>query len=234
MSDNQIPDAFTKDSVPRFCDVLESLRKGSFENWLRRQTYEWKMCITIWTPLVGFLGILVTQRHVWFPWPPLAVVLTLWAAIHIVWQMNLKKSNDIDIAKMRSLCNMHAPDKRTGILVFPNWSHILYVVITLGLITSVLYTNSVKRSGIAVLPEDVQKTLDSKYGPDLVARDKWIGEMLHAQLVITPMKTIPTHRDDTAADPAKRAADNSGDIPAATPNTTVERDARKSGARRSP
>jgi len=55
MIDDKIPEAFANDDVARFCEVLESLRKGSFENWLRRQTYEWKMSITIWTPLVAFL-----------------------------------------------------------------------------------------------------------------------------------------------------------------------------------
>ena len=235
MSDEQIPDVFRKDDVARFCDVLEKLRKGSFENWVRRQTYEWKMCITIWTPLVAFLGILLTQRHVWFPWPPLVALLMLWAVIHVVWQRNLKQSNDVDVRKMhryedkrRALCNVHVSYNRDGFLVFPNWSHVLYVVITIGLIVAVLYANSFKRSGITVLPEDVQKLLDSKFGFDLVERDKWIGDVLHTQLAMPQTKATPTQGGNAATDPARRAANVSVDLPSAqTPDARIHTDLQK-------
>ena len=50
-------------NVNEYCDTLEKLRNASYQHYLRRQTYEWKMCITIWTPLVAVIGVILTKSN---------------------------------------------------------------------------------------------------------------------------------------------------------------------------
>lgn len=148
-------------------ESLEILRKASSENLYNRQSYEWKMCITIWTPLVAFIGIALTYPHVWINNKYLYAAFLFLATVHILWQRNLVAANNKDASKileceqkMRVSLGLPESERPKGLLVFANWAHYLYIVITFGLIMVAIYVNDFKRNQIVLLPNDLKEWLE--------------------------------------------------------------------------
>ena len=176
-------------NVYEYCDTLEKLRNAAYEHYLRRQTYEWKMCITIWTPLVAIIGIILTKSHVSIEMFPLAITSFVILGIHIVWQRNLKKSNDLDLERdqkyadeIRELVGVEIKQERKGIGIFKGWSHYIYVFITAGLIVTSFYVNYIQRKQIIVLPNDVKVWLETKHLANIQDKEKYIMKKLREQI----------------------------------------------------
>lgn len=156
--------------IYEYCDTLEKLRNAFYQHFLRRQTYEWKMCITIWTPLVAIIGIILTKSNVHIEMFPLVIISIFILFIHILWQRNLKKSNDLDLERAREyekeiqkFVGMEIGQERKGTLIFKGWSHYIYVFITVGLVATSFYVNYSQPQKIIPLPNDVQVWLESKH-----------------------------------------------------------------------
>lgn len=166
-------------------EALETLRKAYSDNLHNRQTYEWKMCITIWTPLVAFVGIALTYSHVWINNKYLYGAFFFLAAIHILWQCNLVAANNKDAnkileceQKMRVSLGLPESEPPKGLLVFKNWAHYLYIVITLGLIMLAGYVNDFKRNQIVLLPNDLKEWLESSPEIGNKNKDEYCAEIL--------------------------------------------------------
>jgi len=176
-------------NVNEYCDNLEKLRNASYQHYLRRQTYEWKMCITIWTPLVATIGIILTKSNVHIGMIPLAIASFSILAIHIVWQLNLKKSNDLDLERagkyeqeIKKFVGMEIKQERNGKLIFKGWSHCIYVVITILLVSTSFYVNYSQRQKIITLPNDVQVWLESKHHTSIQEKEKYIMKKLREEM----------------------------------------------------
>ena len=176
-------------NVKEYCDILEKLRNASYQHYLRRQTYEWKMCVTIWTPLVAIIGIILTKSNVHIGMIPLAIASFFILGIHIVWQLNLKKSNDLDLERARKyeqeikeFVGMEIKQERNGKLIFEGWSHYIYVVITAGLVATSFYVNYSQRQKIITLPNDVQVWLESKHHASIQEKEKYIMKKLRDEM----------------------------------------------------
>lgn len=185
---NVSPGGKLTDPCQRY-EALEKLRKAAFDNYLRRQTYEWKMCVTIWAPIVAFIGISLMNPHVWMPWIPMIIASIFLAGVHILWQRNLKKSNDIDNSKirecesdMRGLVGLTESEGPKGFLIFKGWSHWIYITMSLALIAIALYVNGTKRTKIVPLPADIIKALENKQLTDIKERDNYVVKALRSQL----------------------------------------------------
>ena len=172
--------------VKDYCDTLENLRNASYQHYLRRQTYEWKMCITIWTPLVAIIGIILTKPNVDIGMIPLAIASFFILGIHVVWQLNLKKSNDLDLERVqkyeqeiKKFACIEIKQERKGKLIFQGWSQYIYVIITAGLIVTSFYVNHSHRQNIITLPNDVEVWLESKHhATSIQEKEKYIIKKL--------------------------------------------------------
>lgn len=88
------------DDVKKKLDVFEGLRKGAWEDFNNRRIYEWKITISIWTALAGFIALILTSRvgislnigHVIFS---IIVIVVMWL-IHAFFIYKLSISNRID------------------------------------------------------------------------------------------------------------------------------------------
>ncbi len=176
-------------NVNEYCETLEKLRNASYQHYLRRQTYEWKMCITIWTPLVATIGIILTKSNVHIGMIPLAIASVFIFCIHIVWQANLKKSNDLDIERtkkyeteIKKFVGMETNEERNGIFIFSGWSHYIYVLVTAGLIATSFYVNYSQRQEIITLPNDVQIWLKTKHHTNIQEKEKYIVKKLREEM----------------------------------------------------
>ena len=176
-------------NVKEYCDTLENLRNASYQHYLRRQTYEWKMCITIWTPLVAIIGIILTKPNVDIGMIPLAISSFFILGIHVVWQLNLKKSNDLDLERARNyeqeikkFACIEIKQERKGKLIFQGWSHYIYVIITAGLIATSFYVNHSQRQKIITLPSDVEFWLESKHHTSIQEKEKYIIKKLRDEM----------------------------------------------------
>lgn len=176
-------------NVKEYCDILENLRNASYQHYLRRQTYEWKMCITIWTPLVAIIGIILTQPTVHIGMVPLIIASFFILGIHIVWQLNLKKSNDLDLERVRKyeqeikdLIGINIQQERKGKLIFQGWSHYIYVIITAGLILTAFYVNYNHHQKVITLPDDIEVWLESKHLVGIHEKEKYIIKILRDKM----------------------------------------------------
>jgi hypothetical protein len=166
-------------------ESLEILRKASSESLYNRQSYEWKMCITIWTPLVAFIGIALTYPHVWINTIYLYAAFLFLAAVHILWQRNLVAANNKDASKileceqqMRVSLGLPESKRPKGFLVFANWAHYLYIVITFGLIMVAIYVNDFKRNQIVLLPNDLKEWLERSSEIENKNKDAYCADIL--------------------------------------------------------
>jgi len=176
-------------SVNEYCDTLEKLRNASYQHYLRRQTYEWKMCVTIWTPLVAMIGIILTKPDVHIGLVPLAIASLFILAIHIIWQLNLKKSNDLDLERARKyekrlsdFVGVEIRQERKGRLIFQGWSHYIYVSITIGLVATSFFFNFSQREQPIRLPKEIQVWLQSKRHISIDEKEKYIIEKLREEM----------------------------------------------------
>ena len=174
-----------KDEIYQRIEAIEILRNSSFNDYLRRQTYEWKMCITIWTPIVAFIGISLMNPYVWLPdyilWIASGVVLIL----HILWQRNLMKANETDRVKVRkyethiiSLLGLQETERCSGKFVYKHWSHYTYLSITLALLLVALFINSDLKRSILPLPNDIVAKLSENHPKNITARNEEIIKIL--------------------------------------------------------
>jgi len=88
----------TKEEKNRF-DALELLRAAAYSSFNDRRSYEWKMCISIWTPFALYIGYLVTkQSHVSETNLAIgtAAVSALVLVIQVFWTIGLSRANRID------------------------------------------------------------------------------------------------------------------------------------------
>jgi hypothetical protein len=143
------------------------------------------MCITIWTPLVAFVGIALTYPHVWIPNEYLYAAFIFLAAIHILWQRNLLAANKKDADKrleceqrMRVSLSLPASEPPKGFLVFEGWSHYIYIGITVGLILLAGYVNHFKRNQIVILPNDLNEWLQRASEIESKNKDEYVAEIL--------------------------------------------------------
>ncbi|MFH2012651.1 MAG: hypothetical protein ABIJ37_08145 [Pseudomonadota bacterium] len=88
-------------------DSLELLRTAAYKSFNDRRSYEWKMCISIWTPFAVYIGALVTQplesgKTLTLPIEDTllaivtAVVSALILAIQVFWTRGLARASKID------------------------------------------------------------------------------------------------------------------------------------------
>lgn len=166
-------------------ESLEILRKASSDSLHNRQTYEWKMCITIWTPLVAFVGIALTYPHIWLSNEYLYTAFFFLAAIHILWQRNLVAANNKDATKileceqkMRVSLGLPESEPPAGCLVFKGWAHYIYIIITFGLIVLAGYVNDSKRNQIVMLPNDLNEWLERSPEIESKKKDEYVAEIL--------------------------------------------------------
>ena len=173
-------------------EALETLRKAAWDNFHRRQSYEWKWCIAIWTPLLAFIGLALKESHVWMPWYWMVPVAILLFLLSIVWQVNLKNSNDKDCdkmydfeGKMRMLIGLEPwreppklkfLEKLKNSLIIKGWSHWIYIIITAGLIFTACYVNSYQRS-VYLLSDDIISETKSR-GFEGKKRDEYLNKIL--------------------------------------------------------
>jgi len=185
-TEDLVPPEVKWTEVKDYCETLENLRNASYQHYLRRQTYEWKMCITIWTPLVAIIGIILTKPNVDIGMIPLAIASFFILGIHVVWQLNLKKSNDLDLERVqkyeqeiKKFACIEIKQERKGKLIFQGWSHYIYVIITAGLIATSFYVNHSYRRNIITLPNDVEVWLESKHhATSIQEKEKYIIKKL--------------------------------------------------------
>lgn len=170
-------------------EKLEILRKASSENLHNRQTYEWKMSITVWTPLVAFIGIVLTYPQVWIPTNYLYTAFIFLIVIHIIWQRNLMAANDRDASKileceqiMRKSLGLSESKPPDSILYFKGWAHVIYILITLGLIVLAGVLNGTRRNHIVTLPNDVNVWIEKSTGIQS-KKDEYIVELLRKEKI---------------------------------------------------
>lgn len=175
--------------IPHFYESLEQLRKAYSDNYHHRQTYEWKMCITIWTPLVAFIGISLTYPQVWIPRITLVIACILLAAIHSVWQWNLKASNDKDAEKilecehkMREHLGLSKSEAPKGRLVFKGWPHCIYLFITIGLIFLAIHVNGLKQNQLVILPNELNEWLEKNPEIGFKKKNEYVAEILRKRI----------------------------------------------------
>lgn len=86
-------------------DVLEMLRAAAYKSFNDRRSYEWKMCISIWTPFAVYIAALVTQPIELGKALPMAecqlaigtaVVSLIILAIQVFWTLGLSRANKLD------------------------------------------------------------------------------------------------------------------------------------------
>lgn len=171
-------------------EALEILRKASSDSLYNRQTYEWKMSITVWTPLVAFIGIVLTYPQVWIPTTYLYAVFIFLIMIQIIWQCNLMAANDRDSSKrleceqkMRKSLNLPDSNPPESILYFKGWAHLIYILITLGLIVLAGVLNGTRRNHIVTLPKDVNEWLDRTPGIQS-KKDEFVAELLRNEKML--------------------------------------------------
>lgn len=175
--------------IPEF-EALEILRKASADSLYNRQTYEWKMSITVWTPLVAFIGIVLTYPQVWVPTKYLYTSFLILIMIHILWQRNLMAANDRDSSKrleceqkMRKSLGLPESKPPKSILYFRGWAHATYILITLGLIVLAGVLNGTKRNHIVILPNDVNEWLERTPGIQS-KKDEYVAEILRKEKTV--------------------------------------------------
>jgi len=166
-------------------EALEQLRKASSDNYHHRQTYEWKMCITIWTPIVAFIGISLTHPEAWIPRLTLIIACLFLAVIHLLWQLNLKASNDKDADKileceqeMRKQLGLSESEAPKGFLVFKGWPHYIYLFITIGLIILAIYVNDLKRNQIVMLPNELNEWIEKNPEIGFKKKNEYVVDIL--------------------------------------------------------
>lgn len=141
------------------------------------------------TPLIAFIGIVLTYPHVWIPKTPLYLACSFLARIHIVWQFNLKASNDKDTEKileceqkMRESLKLSKTEAPKGFLVFSGWAHYIYVFITRCLILLTGYINNSKSSQIIVLPNNLRAWLEKSPELGNKNKDEFVAEILRKHI----------------------------------------------------
>jgi hypothetical protein len=86
-------------------DTLENLRAAAYQSFNDRRSYEWKMCISIWTPFALYIGALVTQpiesgKNLPLAGTPLAIgtalVSLIILIIQVFWTLGLARANKLD------------------------------------------------------------------------------------------------------------------------------------------
>lgn len=192
---NEYKPTFNKDLF----EALETLRKAAWDSFYRRQSYEWKWCVAIWTPLLAFIGIALKESHVWIPWHWMVPMAILLLVLHIVWQVNLKNSNDNDNNKMyefennmREVVGLEVWKKSKGgkflerlknafkkpkdLLVIKGWSHWIYIIISAGLILTACYVNSYQRSVFLLSDSIISETKSMKL--EGKKRDEYLNKIL--------------------------------------------------------
>ena len=179
--------------TPKPNDILslDKLRQAYFDNLTQRRTYEWKMCITIWTPLVAFIGILLTHPEARMSILPLGIACLFLAVVHLLWQLNLKASNDIDSTKIlaceneiRSHLNLLESKPPTGCLVFKGWAHYIYLFITIGLIFLAMYVNDSKRNQSIILPNELNEWIEKNPEIGFKKKNEYVVEILRKHIVL--------------------------------------------------
>lgn len=174
--------------MPHFYESLEQLRKAYSDSYYNRQTYEWKMCITIWTPLVAFIGISLTYPQVWIPRLTLGAACSFLFLIHSLWQWHLMASNNKDadkileceqiIRKYLGLSLSTAPK----LWLIKGWSHYLYLVITICLISLAFYVNDLKRDQVVMLPNELNEWLEKNPEIGFKKKGEYVAEVLRKHI----------------------------------------------------
>ena len=90
------------DDEKRF-EALKVLRDARWRSFDTRRSFEWKMCLALWTALAAFIAIMLQGTGEWTKdlnfWLVLAISVIgslLVFGIHIWWNCNLHRSNKID------------------------------------------------------------------------------------------------------------------------------------------
>jgi len=136
-------------------DAFEALRAAAYKSFNDRRSYEWKMCIGIWTPFAVYIGALVTQPIEAGKALPMtgsqlvvgtALVSLIILIIQVFWTFGLARANKLDNVydwdlrkKMYGDLNYPMPTdaveewenvkKRKGQL--SSWSHATELLLTL-------------------------------------------------------------------------------------------------------
>ena len=134
-----------------------------FDDYERRQSYEWKFVVVLWTPLAAGIGFMLKDSQLFFnPLSILSLSIAL-ALLHAFWQYNLARSNSGDIQAFRDV----ADNLRLGVGFkeydkdYPakpdpwwrsrRWSHWTYMFITILLLIGVNGVNGVNRSNRSIV-----------------------------------------------------------------------------------
>ncbi len=84
---------------------LKCSRAAAYKSFNDRRSYEWKMCISIWTPFAVYIGALVTQPVESGKTLPVAgnqlaigtaLVSLIIIAIQVFWTLGLTRANKLD------------------------------------------------------------------------------------------------------------------------------------------
>lgn len=157
--------------------ALELLWRQYFDNFSRRQSYEWKMVVVLWTPIVLYIGYGLTERLVYVPMPFAVVAAIAYLAVHCFWQFNLARRNagDInafrDIADhMREIVGLKAFEARYAVgqsgLRMKDWGHRTYLIITVLLLVGANMLNVTADEAWVVMPRDIVAKVKEKAKQD--------------------------------------------------------------------
>jgi hypothetical protein len=174
------------DEWPERCDAYEAidkLKQGIFEDYKRRQAYEWKMCYAIWTFVLGFIVFTVTNPTILISCSFLTGGALIILGIHISWQKSMQRANDHNKDKifeceevMYKLLEAEPWDKPDGYK--KGWSHYIYVLITLVLISFAFIIVNNRDNRIVVLNTGIYNKLDYSQTIDVKKRNELVNKIM--------------------------------------------------------
>jgi len=103
-------------------EVLLRQCEIGYTNFERRRTYEWKICLAIWTAIAAFIALLYRGQITLLPEIPIKLLSFVGIAIVVIqffFLYNVKHANDVD--KEKSHCCEDELNKATGISLTSNW-----------------------------------------------------------------------------------------------------------------
>lgn len=138
-------------------DALEQLRAAAWDSFDKRRTYEWRICIALWTAFAAFIGAVVTGRVA--TTTPVAVGTTIIALavliLHHFWLRGLSRAHETDkredVFFRRQMMDMlglqfSEEDKAHHKVIqdswgkFTNWSRLFQIGVTTLLVLGTIIT----------------------------------------------------------------------------------------------
>lgn len=140
------------DGEKRRFDALETLRKSAWDSFDKRRTFEWKICISLWTAFAAYIGAVLTGRLT--DRIGLSTIIAVLSAsilivgLHTSWIRGLGRANRLDRKIAFYFCDLMIQElsvrfpeeivaeinylaKRMGLAT--NWSHFFQIGVTMSL-----------------------------------------------------------------------------------------------------